>query len=123
MTSDTYIVNWNNIAKIWIEVDHTENMEKVLHSINKIWWDHEEMQSKTNGNVITVALKRIVGEFFKLMVDKDFGLEHLICRFNSNPAGYFTIDGSERIRVVGYEAIKFKYEEVTISKVGKENGK
>lgn len=81
MTSDTYIVNWNNIAKIWIEVDHTENMEKVLHSINKIWWDHEEMQSKTNGNVITVALKRIAGEFFKLMVDKDFGLEHLICRF------------------------------------------
>lgn len=123
MTSDTYIVNWNNIAKIWIEVDHTENMEKVLHSINKIWWDHEEMLSKTKGNVITAALKRIAGEFFKLMADKDLGLEHLICRFNNNPAGYFTIDGSQGIRVVGYKAIKFKYDEMTISKVGDENGK
>ena len=122
MKKTIYSVEWNGISEIYIEIEHSEKTNKLLHLINNFWSDSEEMLRLAKGDITEAVLKRITSEALRLVIAEDYGVNHLIQKL-SEIDGYPVMDGSCGIRIVNYDSIEFEPEEMTILIVSDENGK
>lgn len=122
MKKTIYSVEWNGISEIYIEIEHSEKTNKLLHLINNFRSNSEEMLRLAKGDITEAVLKRITSDALRLVVTEDYGVNHLIQKL-SEIDGYPVMDGSCGIRIVNYDSIEFEPEEMNILIVSDENGK
>ena len=122
MTKKTYSIEWNGIAEICIEVDHSDKTEKLLHDVNNFWSGSKERLKYANGDITEAVLKLIAGECFRFIVAEDYGVNHLINKF-VGMEGYSKMDGSQGLRIVRYDSIEFELDDMSVLIVETNNDK
>ncbi len=118
----TYSIEWNGVAEVWVEVDHSDKTEKLLHDFNNFCSGSKERLKYANGDITEAILKLIAGECFRFIVAEDYGVNHLINKF-VGMEGYPKMDGYQGLRIVRYDSIEFELDDMNILIVGDNNDK